>query len=148
MTVRGGREVSVPVTVEFEDIDSYGIAHHTRLVAFLERARLRLLTSLGAELSGVAPVVYELNVRFRKPARLMDQLTVTARVRSHDEYTLALEYCIDREGEPIVKARSVIAFADLDDGALATIPGELFDALETASGEEGAMGRPERRLTD
>lgn len=138
----------MPVTVEFEDVDSYGIAHHTRLVTFLERARLRLLTSLGAELSGVVPVVYELHLRFRKPARLMDQLTVTARVRDHDEYTLALEYEIGREGEAIVKARSVIAFADLESGALATLPGELFDALGGASGDRGAPGGAERRLTD
>jgi YbgC/YbaW family acyl-CoA thioester hydrolase len=148
MMGRGGQEVSVPVTVEFEDVDSYGIAHHTRLVTFLERARLRLLTSLGAELSGIAPVVYEIHVRFRKPARLMDQLTVTARVRGHDEYTLALEYEISREGEAIVKARSVIAFADLEGGTLATLPGELVNALRSASGDGDAEERPERRLTD
>lgn len=135
----------MPVTVEFEDVDSYGIAHHTRLVTFLERARLRLLTSLGVGLTGVVPVVYEIHVRFRKPARLMDQLTVTARVRSHDEYTLALEYEISREGEAVVRARSVIAFADLEGGALATIPEALSDALGGASGEGDAAGR---RLTD
>lgn len=141
-------ELTVPVTVEFEDVDSYRIAHHTRLVAYLERARLRLLTSLGVDLVGVAPVVYELNVRFRKPARLMDQLEVAVRVRDVDDYHVALAYRISRDGETLVKARSIIAFADLELGTLTTMPKELVSALRAAHDTGGTKGRLEQRLTD
>lgn len=141
-------ELTIPVTVEFEDVDSYRIVHHTKLVAYLERARLRLLTSLGVDLVGVAPVVYELNVRFRKPARLMDELEVAIGVRDVDDYQVALAYRIRRDGETIVKARSIIAFADLERGTLTTMPKELMSALRAAHDTGGPEERREQRLTD
>ena len=127
-------ELSIPVTVEFEDVDSFGIAHHTRLLAYLERARLRLLVSLGVDLAGVAPVVYRLEARFRRPARLLDRLEVAARVRDADDYRVGLEYRIRRGDETLVKARSTIAFADLERGALGTVPEALSRALREAGG--------------
>lgn len=139
-------ELTLPVTVEFEDVDSFRIAHHTKLVAYLERARLRLLTSLGVELNGVSPVVYELNVRFRKPARLMDALEVTVRVRDVDDFQVGLEYHIRRDGETLVKARSTIAFADLEEGTLTSMPEELLSAFGAA--RAGLKAGRERRLTD
>ncbi len=128
--------VTVPVTVEFEDVDSYRIAHHTELVTYLERARLRLLVSLGAKLDVVAPVVYKLELRFRRPARMMDQLEVTAWVREFDEHWLALGYRIRRGREVLVTARSVIAFADLQSGELTTIPAEVMGALRESRRRE------------
>jgi len=44
------KEYTFQVTVEFEDVDSYKIAHHTRLIAYLERARVHFLTDLGFDL--------------------------------------------------------------------------------------------------
>ena len=140
--------LSIPVTVEFEDVDSFRIAHHTKLLAYLERARLRLLMSLGVDLAGVAPVVYELGVRFRKPARLLDQLEVEVRVRDVDDYQVSLGYRIRRDGATLVTARSTIAFADLDEGTLTTMPEELSIALGGARDTGGPTGRREQRLTD
>jgi YbgC/YbaW family acyl-CoA thioester hydrolase len=124
------REVSVPVTVEFDDVDSFRIAHHSRLVAYLERARLRLLTAAGLRLDGgeAAPVIYELHVRFRKPARLLDQLEVTAGLSELDDYRVSLSYRIRRDGEVLVRASSVIAFAELETGELTTVPASLREA--------------------
>ncbi len=39
-------EFSIPITVEFEDADSYKIAHHAKLVSYLERARVRYFSGL------------------------------------------------------------------------------------------------------
>lgn len=119
--------VTIPVTVEFEEVDSFRIAHHTKLVAYLERARLRLLASLGVELEGrgPAPVIYELELRFRKPAKLLDQLDVSAWLNDVDDYRVTLGYRIRCEGETILRATSVIAFADLESGALTPVPASI-----------------------
>lgn len=129
-----GRELTVVVSVEFDDVDSFRIAHHSRLIAYLERARLRLLTSLGLSLEagGIAPVLYELNTRFRKPARLLDQLEVTASISDFDDYRVSLSYRIRREGEVLVRASSVIAFAELESGQLTTMPTPVLAALREA----------------
>ena len=133
-------EVSVPVVVEFDDVDSFRLAHHARLVSYLERGRLRLLASLGMNLDGdgIAPVMYELNLRFRKPARLLEELKVTVFVREFDDYRLALGYRIHRDGETLVRARSVIAFADLSSGSLTTMPSEMTRTLRDLSGGQAA----------
>ena len=95
------RELSlnVPICVEFEDIDAYHIVHHVKIVAYLERARLRLLRALGIDPLGldVAPVLYDLRVRYRKPAKLGDQLDAIVTVRDHDDYRIELRYRIRRE---------------------------------------------------
>lgn len=131
-------EAEVPVTVEFEDVDSFRIAHHTRLVAFLERARLRLLCGLGASLTDVVPVLYAMDLRFRRPALLMDRLLVVSRVDSFDPWHLRLESRIHRSGATLVKARATVAFADLATGQLAPVPTVVMDVL-TAARQAGRL---------
>jgi acyl-CoA thioester hydrolase len=132
VTARFAAEVCVPVTVEFEDVDSFRIAHHTKLIAYLERARLRLLAAHGVDLGGAGgvPVMYELEVKFRRPARLLDALEVRATAREVDAYRVALSYRVRRGSETILRARSVVAFADAATGALAPVPEALAAALE------------------
>jgi YbgC/YbaW family acyl-CoA thioester hydrolase len=108
------KEYIFPVSVEFEDVDSYKIVHHTRLVAYLERARVHFLTELGFDLypKDLCIVLFSLEVRFKKPAFLLDQLFVSVFVTSMDEYRLELGYKIKRGNELLLRAKSGIAFMD------------------------------------
>ena len=128
------RELVCPVTVEFEDVDAYGIAHHTKLVAYLERARLRFLTGIGIELGRgpVVPVLYDLKMRFMKPARLLDSLEVSVFVEEVTEYRLDLGYRVRRDGETIARATTSIAYADLERGSVVPAPAEHVEALRAA----------------
>jgi YbgC/YbaW family acyl-CoA thioester hydrolase len=139
MSRRNPPELVVPITVEFEDVDSYRIVHHTKLVAYLERARLRLLAKLGMDLSreDLVPVLYDLRMRFRQPARLMDRLEVEVTVKGFHEYQLELGYRIRRDGETIARATSIIAFADLASGEVAPLPKEYLEVLGTLLAERG-----------
>lgn len=139
MSRRNPPELVVPITVEFEDVDSYRIVHHTKLVAYLERARLRLLAKLGMDLSreDLVPVLYDLRMRFRQPARLMDRLEVEVTVKGFHEYQLELSYRIRRDGETIARATSIIAFADLTSGEVAPLPKEYLEVLGTLLAERG-----------
>jgi 4-hydroxybenzoyl-CoA thioesterase len=128
---RAPEAFSCPVTVEFEDVDSYGTAHHSRLVCYLERARLRFIRGLGLELAPgeVVPVLHELRVRFAKPVRLLDRLEVAVFVESVSDYRLELGYRIRRNEETVLRASTTIAFADLTAGTIVAAPQAYVDAL-------------------
>lgn len=106
------KEYVFPVSVEFEDVDSYKIVHHTRFVAYLERARVHFLTELGFDLypKDLSIVLFSLEMRFKKPAFLLDQLLVSVFVTSLDEYRLELGYKIKRGNDLLLRAKSGIAF--------------------------------------
>ncbi len=78
-------DCNLPVRVYYEDTDAGGVVYHTGYIRFFERARTEWLRSLGysqaklAEEVGVLFTVVELTIRFIKPARLDDLLTVSAR---------------------------------------------------------------------
>jgi len=70
--------------VYFEDTDAGGVVYHSRYLNFFERARTELLRARGVsqtelrEDHGLIWVVLEINVKFRKAARLDDELLVSA----------------------------------------------------------------------
>jgi acyl-CoA thioester hydrolase len=126
-----GKRVTVPVTVEFEDVDLFGIANHARLVSFLERARMRLFAAAGVDLDDarVRPVLYDMKVRFREPARLMEVLDVSAEVEAVDSFLLHLHYEIRRGEALVLRARSQIAFRDPEGDGPLPVPAELVAGL-------------------
>jgi acyl-CoA thioester hydrolase len=74
-----------PVRVYWEDTDAGGIVFYANYLKFFERARTEWLRSLGVaqgtlkeEAKGMF-VVSETSVRYLSPARLDDELLVTAR---------------------------------------------------------------------
>jgi len=115
---------SLPVTVEFEDVDMYRIVHHTRLVAYLERARVRFFAEAGVDLESEGPhlVLYNLSMRFVKTARFLDRLEVAVSVDAMSEYKITLGYRILRGDELLVKASTDLAFVDPGTGELASLP--------------------------
>ena len=69
--------------VYWEDTDAGGIVYYGNYLRFLERARTEWLRSLGfsqaklAEAPGVLFAVVSLNIDYRRPARLDDELLTT-----------------------------------------------------------------------
>jgi len=123
------RAYSIPVTVEFEDVDGYRIAHHSRLIAFLERARVHLLADLGVDLHETMVVLHELRVRFRKPARLLDRLDVSVAVETVDDLRVVLDQRIRKGAETIVFATCSLAFVDPVEGSVVGTPDGFRQAL-------------------
>lgn len=72
-----------PVRVYLEDTDAGGVVYHARYLNFFERARTEMLRHLGVSSSelqkehGLIWVVLDMNVAFRRAARLDDELQVT-----------------------------------------------------------------------
>jgi len=81
---RDEREFSWPLRVYWEDTDAGGIVFYANYLKFFERARTEWLRSLGIgqqalrEATGGLFVVIETSLKYHRPARLDDELLVTA----------------------------------------------------------------------
>ncbi|MBX6392400.1 MAG: YbgC/FadM family acyl-CoA thioesterase [Burkholderiales bacterium] len=116
MNEAGPRPFVWPVRVYFHDTDAGGIVFHGNYLHFMEAARTEFLQSLGynvAELQraedGVLFVVYALEMRYHKPARLHDSLQITVAVRHAGRARLIFEQLIKRGEETLVSAQVSIA---------------------------------------
>ena len=119
----------VSIRVRYAETDRMGLLHHANYLIYFEQARTELLRSLGLtyremEDQGFLLVVTRVEVRFRRPARYDDLLTIrttvvkTTMVRIDHKYevfcggqllaegssTLA---CVDRDGRPQVLPESL-----------------------------------------
>lgn len=74
---------AIPVRVYIEDTDAGGIVYYVNYLKFMERSRTEFLRALGYDKpaileGGLLLVVHSATVNYRRPARLDDQLQVSA----------------------------------------------------------------------
>jgi acyl-CoA thioester hydrolase len=89
-----------PVRIYWEDTDAGGIVFYANYLKFMERARTEWLRSLGISQSvlrettdGIAGgmfVVSDTQLHYKQPARLDDQLLVTAHIIEKTRITLTI----------------------------------------------------------
>lgn len=78
-------EFQLPIRVYIEDTDAGGIVYYVNYLKFMERCRTEFLRHLGYDKpaileDGLLLVVHSADIQYRRPARLDEQLTVTASV--------------------------------------------------------------------
>lgn len=86
-----------PIRVYWEDTDASGRVFHVNHLKFFERARTEWLLSLGIaqqnlrEQTGGIFVVTSAQLEYLRPARLDDQLSITATLKSAGRASLVIE---------------------------------------------------------
>ena len=123
----------IEINVQFDEIDSFRIAHHSRLVVYLERARIQLLSAMGFTISNplFAVAIYSMKLDFKKPARILERLQVSSEIEQVDGFKLILSERIRRADSLIMKARTEIAFLELE--TFQPVPVEsVFPGLQEA----------------
>ena len=104
-----------PVRIYWEDTDAGGVVYHARYLAFMERARSEWMRGLGLgqdllrSRDDLVFVVRAMDVDFRAPARLDDQLSVSVRLLECRGASLVLAQRIERDGALLVAASVKIA---------------------------------------
>jgi acyl-CoA thioester hydrolase len=94
-----------PVRVYWEDTDAGGVVYYASYLRFLERARSEWLRALGIDQARMLReerlqfVVVEANIRYHRPARYDDELTVTVALDELRGASLVLTQEIRRGGE-------------------------------------------------
>jgi acyl-CoA thioester hydrolase len=113
-----GREHHFALSVYFEDTDAYGIVYYANYLKYMERARSDMIRAVGvdqvAELaaSGSAYAVVEVDIRYRRPGRLGDDLRVLSTVEAVRASSVHIQQRVMRGTELLTDARVVAAFLD------------------------------------
>lgn len=104
----------LPIRVEFEDVDSYGIAHHTKLIGYLERARVRFFHEGGIEVhdGDFHLVLVDLQVRFKEPALMMDEVDVCLWVEKLGGASLVWGYALMKQDRELLRGSLKMASVD------------------------------------
>jgi acyl-CoA thioester hydrolase len=106
------------LSVYFEDTDAYGIVYYANYLKFMERARSDMIRAVGvdqaAELaeSGSAYAVVEVDIRYRRPGRLGDDLQVISTVDQVLASSVHIQQRVMRRDEVLTEARVIAAFLD------------------------------------
>ena len=108
-----------PMRVYWEDTDAAGIVFYANYLKFFERARSEWLRSCGFEQerlrneTGIAFVVTETSVRYRRPARLDDMITVSVEVNRLGQASLEVAQQAWRGEELLASGTIRIGCVDL-----------------------------------
>ena len=138
-----------PVRIYWEDTDAGGIVFYANYLKFFERSRTEWLRSTGIEQhqllkkSGGMFVVAETSLRYLRPARLDDELIVTASLMEKGRASLIIVQQAllkpeqNRESNlltpPILLCEGTIRIGWINAATMtpARIPQHLLDSLET-----------------
>ena len=89
-------DFTLPIRIYWEDTDAAGIVFYANYLKFYERARTEWLRSLGIEQqklreqTGGMFVVTQAQVEYHRPARLDDQLLITARLQASGRASMTI----------------------------------------------------------
>ena len=132
-----GSAFSWPARVYWEDTDAGGVVYHARYLAFMERARSEWMRALGWD-QGVLRdrddqvfVVRAMDIDFRAPARLDDQLQVSVRLLECGGASFSVGQRIERDGSLLVESRVRIAALRASDFRPRPIPDALLTELKS-----------------
>ena len=121
--------------VYYEDTDSGGVVYYANYLGFLERARTELLRAQGhsqIELAadpGVLLAVAEVNIRYRRPARLDDLLVISCEPTPGGGASMVFAQQIHRDsadGELLAEARVRVVCVDARDFKPRRLPPGIF----------------------
>ena len=113
----------LPVRVYYEDTDAQGVVYYANYFRFMERARTEWLRSLGIDMADLQDterrifVVAEVNVKFHAPARLNEDLVVTAGLVDRTRVSFDIEQHIYRnstDGDLLISGIVKAAYLDAD----------------------------------
>ena len=109
-----GREHHFALTVYFEDTDTAGIVYHANYLRFFERARSDMLRAAGIDQRAAidagwgAYAVSEMDIKWRKSAKLDDDLVVISRVTAVRAASCSIHQRVMR-GEEVLAEATVTA---------------------------------------
>ena len=126
---------SWPARVYWEDTDGGGVVYYANYLKYLERARSEWLRSLGFVQSelvkdpGVIFVVTNINIDYRRPARLDDSLLITCEYVPEGAASMSFAQQILRDGEVLIEGTVRVACLDAQSFRPKRLPPALVNAF-------------------
>ena len=106
------------LTVYFEDTDTAGVVYYANYLKFMERARSDMLRAVGIDQraalhgDGSAYFVTRVDVRYRRPARLGDDLQVISTIQQVRASSVNIHQRVMRGAELLADASVTAAWLD------------------------------------
>ena len=138
--VMRGKTHLFPLRVYFEDTDVAGIVYYANYLRFIERARSDMLRLIGVDQRGALEdgegvyAVAELNVKYRSPAKLGDDLLVVTDIEAVRGASVLIHQRVMRGDELLADARVTAAFLTAD-GRPRRQPRPWVEAFERLLGD-------------
>lgn len=103
--------------IYYQDTDAGGIVYHSNYLDYAERARSELLFDMGVSNTilaeqGLAFVLRQVHIDYRKPARLDDLLTVETVVIGMKNASMEMEQTFFKDDDVLVVIRLQLAFVN------------------------------------
>ena len=98
------------------DTDVGGVVYHANYLRFFERARTDMLSLCGADLGRSLDtgegsyVVTEVELKYRRPARLGDALVVASTLEKVGSASCVIQQRVMRDGAVLAEGRVTVAF--------------------------------------
>lgn len=138
------REFSLPVRIYWEDTDAGGIVYHANYLRYMERARGEMLRDLGCEQHRMQAsgepviVVADASLKFHRPAKLDDLLTVRTRIKLMRSASVVFEQKIFRGETLLVTGEIRCAAVDKTRGIPVVIPEALRSLFSQTLSDDSA----------
>jgi acyl-CoA thioester hydrolase len=130
---------TLDVRVYYEDTDAGGVVFYANYLKYMERGRTEWLRALGfdqsrlARESGLLFVVRNLDMAYRRPARLDDVITIRSRVTRVGRASIHFAQRAERSGELLAEGNIQVCCVDVAMKP-AELPAELRATLESIQG--------------
>ncbi|HJX19989.1 MAG TPA: tol-pal system-associated acyl-CoA thioesterase [Steroidobacteraceae bacterium] len=134
----GAKPFAWPIRVYYQHTDAGGVVFHGQYLGFMERARTELLNAAGFDLARLADeqrlmfLVFQISIKYHRPARLNDMLGVTAEVAKMGPASVVFRQRVERGAQLLVEADVTLALVDRDRLRPARFPAGLAQELEQA----------------
>jgi acyl-CoA thioester hydrolase len=107
----------IQIRVRYAETDRMGLLHHANYLVFFEQARVELLRSMGVsyrdlEDQGFLLVLTKVEVRFRRPARYDDLVTVRTFIERVTSVRVDHRYEVLCDGQLLAEGSSTVACVD------------------------------------
>ena len=128
-------DFSYKLKVFYEDTDSGGVVYYANYLKFFERARTEAISEIGLsnkkllEEYGLFIIVKSCNIKYKKPAKLEDQIEIKSSVTSLSYKSFKMRQKAFRDQELITDCEIHLVIVDKE-GKPAIIPDILKKKLE------------------
>ena len=131
-------EFRLPIRVYIEDTDAQGIVYYVNYLKFMERARSEWLRSYGFHRpafgdEGQIYVVHSLTTNYRKPAKLDDEIVVTARATDYGKAYFVVEQKVFRGDELLCEGSIKVACVNQASGRPTAMPRAMIERIFSQS---------------
>jgi acyl-CoA thioester hydrolase len=138
-----GFPFSIPIQVRWRDLDAFAHVNNATFATYLEMARAEVWRQRfgGREAMDIPFFVKRLEIDYRRPVGLYDEVVVWLRVGEIRGASFSFEFAVTANGELAAEATTVLACVDNRTGRPVRMAPDLRATLETLRANPSDVSR-------